>query len=347
VATPAHRVDARRSRLKESFYVRVEQSDGAPFFPATDYVGKDMPFDNPRGTCGVRVYPGVVTLNIQHFTKRAAKAAKERKLEFPDRALTRLSKVAAEVGAIEPGTIVVERDNVRKVVPIEVSDNGIVTFPDAADSETYERDVRGERVSVYLQAGARADLVIAVGYSGHLGGAPGTPESLHAAAAKILNAALGVPEFRVLSQLATVEVPPLPARQRMVRPDVASLTVEWPVRLYTDPSTGAAPELVAAGSILVEFDLEHAHAANERLLYRLHPQGDLADHLAAYQAIVDRYLVSKVEQLLPGDELRGVVFDIVLGEVSQGTVERLRELLSQIPPVDFTPAQYRENVPVV
>lgn len=336
---PAHRVGAHKARRKESFYVRVALPDGSSqFFPATDYIGKEMPFDKPRETCAMRVYPDAVCFSVLHLTKRTATDLKNKPIEMPHGPLARLARMAKEVGQLPAGALLVEHGDTKHRVNMVRDDNGVVELEavDESAEAVFKLGKRGERISVYFTSPS-VGRVVALAFIGHLG-RPDGPDTVLRCAAKIFNAALALPEFQLLAGMETVVVPSLPGSNWAVAASTNnSVQVELPVQLFTEQ---LAP--VSAGKITVDIDLRHANASVEKLLFHLVPDATLEPHFAAYKDIAERYVASQLPLVL-GEELKSIIYDIVLGEVEDTTVERLRETLAKLPGVDLTPTQCRAH----
>lgn len=327
---------------KEAFYVRiVNPEDGtSAFHPATDYIGREMPFGKPRETCAVRVHDDVVAFSLLHVTRKRASSLQGKTIELPNGMLTRLTRRAREVGPIAPGTAIVEHGEKLARFTVTLDEHRVATFEPEGDEDVLELDVRGERLSVYLMSPVR-ERILALGFIGHLG-KPGTTETLTRLVSKVMNAALALPAFQTLSgDIETVVVPSRPG-QVAVAPAVTSMTLPIPVRLFADPTApGTNPTPVAAGQVLLEVDLQHANMTAERLLFTLHPDERLAELFTPYVEVATACVTRTIPQAL-GDELRGITYDIVLGEVESSTVERLKEMLQKAfgTGIQLTPTRY-------
>lgn len=338
--TSAHRTGPNRTPRKEAFYVRVTlPDDTSQFMLATEFIGREMPFDKPRETCAVRMYDDVVALSLLHVTKRRASSLQGKVIAMPSGMLTRLARRAKELDDLEPGVVIIERENELHRLKMVTDDHGVAHLEAEEGEPAIELDPRGERLSLYLKSPVR-DKILALAFIGHLG-KPGTPETITRCAAKVMNAALALDIFRVLAGVETLAVPSRPgitSTTQMVR----SVSAEFPIFLYTDPAAaGEAPTPVAAGKAVLEVNLEHANAATENLLYKIHPDERIAPHFEAYKETCTSFLASQIRAAL-GDDLRGIVLDVVLGEVEQSTADRVREMLEEgLGGVDLTPTQWR------
>ncbi len=332
---PAHRVGAHRANRKEAYYVRVALPDGTnQFFPATDFIGKEMPFDKPKETCAMRVYPDVVCFSLLHLTKKASAEMAGRVIEMPHGPLARLARRSQMYSPLGAGELVVEHNEAETRMTYDIDDAGVATI-ETPDGETaFELDRRGERVSVYLHSPV-VGRTVAIGFIGHVG-KPGGNETVRRCAAKILNAALALPEFQLLAGIETVAVPAMPGGGMARATRTGPHTIELPIQLFTEE---LAP--VGAGAVAVEFDLEHASYATERLLFRLHPSETIAEKFEPYRAVCERAIAEYLPIVLEPEQIKSIIFDIVLGEVEPGTVERLDEALQNMPGFDLTPSQRR------
>jgi hypothetical protein len=332
LASPRPNANAPR---KEAVYVRIALPDGSSsFYPATDYVGKQMPFDKPREICAMRVMPDIVAFSLRHLTKAAIKEARLENLRMPSNALTRLCKKVASIEGIDAGVIVVEHNDVLHRLRLSIDDNGVASIEPEGEDVPFELDVRGERISVYFRSAVR-DRLLCLGFQGHIG-KPGTVETVSRCAAKALNAALGLPEFQLLAGMVTVPVPSKPG-VNYVAVRTEALRVEMPVRCFDE-----AFEPVAAGEVLIDVDLQHANVNADRLLFTVEPGPSVVEHFGAYVDIVTRFVTARIPELL-GEEVRGIALDITLGEVDQATVTRLSETLRAgfCGGVDVTPSKFR------
>lgn len=335
-------------RQKEAFWVRVAFDGSSQFFPATDYIGKKMPFSNPKETCAMRVYEDVVCFSLLHLTKRAAKDLREKPIEVPHAPLSRLARRSAEV-PVTPGTVIVEHrtevdgEQVDRSVTmsLQVSESRVATLEsdDPVAEEPFELGGRGERISLFLSS-PTVPRRVALGFIGHLG-KPGSADTLARCAAKILHAAAALPEFSLLTGIEAADVPALPGGVTVVRPVATRAEIDIPVRLFTE---AMPPAMVGSGTMRVEVDLEHANAATDRLLYTITPDDAIAEVFDTYREVADRWLTGRLAELL-GEEIRMIIFDIVLGEVTEETVERINEKLAVIGGVDFTPTKFRNTEP--
>ena len=119
-------------RKRDAFYVRVVTGDGeARFLNATQHIGKEMPFEKPRATLAMSVFPDVVAFSLLHLTPRTAKNVKSKPLALPHGSMTRLRRRASRMNLTD-NEIVVELSS-RISVPAADTD-----IPAAADQAPVE-----------------------------------------------------------------------------------------------------------------------------------------------------------------------------------------------------------------
>lgn len=370
-----HRVGARRAKRKEAFYVRVELPDGdTTFLPATDHIGNKMPVENPIETAAMRVYPDVACFSVMHPTNKRRKEMRDSIVEMPHGPLARLARRAKVLGPHLSGDLLfIERGSTLAALSIERDPSGLITLnaapmpempslahdqtPDeegklapikgddgelmpalvAVDpDETFERDPRGERLSVFFHSPV-AGRCVAVGFAGHFG-RPGGADTLTRVASMVLNAIIALPEFAFLIDANSVHVPSLPSStQRPIAPQLRSVHHALPVALFTEPVDGAAPAQVASGEVRVTFDLTHIGATGSKLLYTFTPDDALAEHWDTYVEVATRWMEAQLPVVLDGDR-EAVIGAIVMGSVDDEVMSRLDGCLNKLPAVNFTPS---------
>ena len=335
------------SRPKEAFFVRVASPDGQiNFFNVSSYVGKEMPYQKPQATCAMHVEDNVVSFSMLHLTKKTATNIAGQAIAMPKGPLSRLQRRASSF-EIAPGEIVVEYDEQVYRLNYKTDDAGLATLDvapgggvgdDKNDDLTFELPLRAVQISLYVRS-ERVGRVLAVGFIGHLG-KPATPETITRAAAMVLNSMSGLAEFRLLSGIETVKVPTAPSKWTSaprVRKAEDRVYFELGVNLY---SVEYAP--VAAGLVTVEVDLENANPTTGRLLYHINPSESVAEVFAEYRPVIDGAITDTLRKEL-GDELTQITYDVVLGEVDSGTIERLRNSVVSLRSIDVTPREYRAH----
>ena len=94
---PARSRNHNSDRSRDAFFVRVVSSDGkAVFVNSSDAIGSPMPFQKPRATLAMSVFPEVVAFSLLHLTPKTAKNIKESPIAIPHGSMTRLRRRAAK-----------------------------------------------------------------------------------------------------------------------------------------------------------------------------------------------------------------------------------------------------------
>ena len=328
---------------KEAFFVRVPAADSSvSFFNATEHLGQEMPFAKPQATCAMRASADSVVFSLLHLTKRTAANIVGAPVEMPRGPLSRLERKASQVDELAPGELTVEiNDAVYKMI-VTRDDNGVASVEMAGD----EADVNIElpMSALHLSLYFRSPVVprtVAVGFIGHLG-KPGAPETVTRAASMVLFSITQLVEFRILSGIETVRVPSAPGRwtAAAVRKNEDKVQCAVPVWFF---SNDLAP--LGSGHVGVAIDLDNANPSSGRLLCHYTPDEAIAEVFTAqFRNIFDMAMSELLRLHLGEDELATITYDIVLGDVASGTVDRLREALATMTGLDFTPQQYRPHV---
>jgi hypothetical protein len=339
----------RKAPTKEAFYVRIVLPDGATqFLPATEHIGKPMPFSKPRETCAVQVYEDVVVYSLLHVTKKRASTLQGTIIRMPTPMLTRLLRRAKELEFSKDNEIIVEISSLDTTTTthrfnVEQDNSKVADLVIVGDEVPVKMDPRGIKISIYSKSPKRPKT-LALGFIGHVG-KPDTEETLTRVVAKVLNAALALPPFQVLFDIEAVKVPHggglIPSNNA-----ISSTTIELPVRLYTDTgtvSTESPVELLSQGSVLVEINLAHA-STNNTLLYTLIPEKTIEELFPEFEETTKKFINVQLIELV-GSELYDIVADIHLGENISLIEDRLRELLTPVfaNGVDITPTKYRTS----
>jgi hypothetical protein len=327
---------------KEAIFIRVPAPDNtAEFHDATTFIGKPMPFTNPKATCGMRVTADSVAFSLLHLTKRAATGLAAKTVEIPRGPLARLERRAEALKDIDTNTLVVDFDGNEYRYAVERDSNGVLDIAPTADDLTFELPKSALQVTLALRSPI-TNRVLVIGFIGHVG-KPGVSEPLRRIAAMVLFSISQLAQFRLLAELETVVVP-APSRagyKPAVRKDTDRAQVVIPVWFYSDTTP---PSPVADGHVGVEVDLDQANHTTGRLLYQFSPDAALTPHFDGYRTILDSTVSTLVRNHLGDDEVKAITVDIVLGEVSTGTLERLREALGTMSNgLDLTPRLFQHH----
>jgi len=331
--------------VKEAFFVRVPTPDGqVGFFNASSFIGKEMPYSKPQATCAMRVEDDVVAFSMLHLTKKTGATIASQPIAMPRGPLSRLHRRAQSLD-IAPGEIVVELGDDLYRLTCKIDDNGLATLDvapgggageDKNEDVTYDLPLRAVQISLYMRS-EKVNRILAIGFIGHLG-KPATPETVTRSAAMVLNSMSGLVEFRLLSSIETVKVPTAPSKwagRAPVRKAEDRVAFELHLNLFS-----ADYQPVAAGTAIVEVDLENANPTTGRLLYHIAPSESLEEVFGEYRGIVDGAITDTLRKSL-GEELVQITYEVVLGEVEAGTLDRLRGALEGFAALDVTPREYR------
>lgn len=326
---------------KEAVFVRVPAPDDtAEFHDVTDFVGKTLPFTNPKATCAMRVSADTVAFSYLQLTKRAVTGLLAKPLEIPRGPLARLERNAVLIEDLPVDTVEVDVDGTRHRFTLERDENNVVEIIGAGEDLAMDLPKSALQMMLFLKSPS-VGRSIAVGFIGHLG-KPGTPDTLRRVVSKILFSMTQLSHFQVLTGITSVLVPAAPRTgvTRPIRKAVERAAVELPVWLFT---SDMPPVPVAAGTVVVEVDLDVPNSAAGQLLYHVTPSSELADTFEPYREILKSTIGTIMRAALGDDDIKAIAIEVVLGEVSAGTVERLREPLEQLAltGIDLTPAMYQ------
>jgi hypothetical protein len=328
---------------KEALFVRVPAPDNtAEFHDVTTHIGKPMPFANPKATCGMRVTSEAVVFSLLHLTKRAATGLTAKPLDIPRGPLARLERRVEGLADLDASTLVVDYEGKEFRYGIERDANGVLEITSVDDDLVVELPRSAIQVTLSLRSPI-TNRVLVVGFIGHVG-KPGVSEPLRRVVAMILFSISQLAQFRLLGEIETVIVPaPMRAGFKpAIRKASDRAQVVIPIWLYSDTTP---PSPVAQGLLGIEIDLDQANHVTGRLLYQFSPDEALAPFFESYRTIVDSTVSALVRNHLGDAEVKAITVDVVLGEVSTGTLERLRESLETMNGgLDFTPRLYQAHI---
>jgi hypothetical protein len=326
---------------KEALFVRVVAPDeSVEFHDVTEKIGAPMPFTNPRATLALRVSDAAVAFSLLHLTKRAAAGLVAKNVEFPRGPVARLERRIVEIaGELAPNELVVElNDHIHKFT-METDEAGVLEV--IGDDTGFDLPRAAVQMSIFMHSGA-ARRPIGIGFIGHVG-KPESSDTVRRMVSMVLNSISQLVTFRLLTGIDSVRVPAAP--RAIVRPTRRSherATVGFPVWLFTD---GNNPILVNQGIVTAEVDLDQANPSTNRLLVRFHAEDALTEALAPYRVALDFAVSQKLRTFLGDEELKAIATDIVLGEVSSGTLERINAALATCQAgFDLTPGLHRDHV---
>lgn len=333
--------------LKEAVFIQVKTpDDNLIFFDETDSLGRKMKYDRPEATCSMRATTSAVVFSLLKFSNKTRAAAVEQRLELPRGPLDRAERRAESLSKDLPANVIaVEVEEDVHFLTISRDENGVATLetPEGVEDAAFELPRRALRSTIVL-ASPRGSKVIAAAFQGHLG-KPETKETVVRVAAFALNHLAGLPAFRLVSGIETVNVPPSPARYAAVRPArkaADQVRVSVPVRLWTGDT---APQLIASTTLDIRIDLDTANPVSGRLLFHVTPPADVAEVFEPYRAVTSEAALSLVTQYLGPDEVTELVCSIALGELGEGDLGRLRDALATVRGLDLNPRQWVPFVP--
>jgi hypothetical protein len=341
---------------KTAYFVRTQDPNNSwSFFNITEHIGKSMPFSKIQATCAMQVKDDVIALSLLHTTKAVVATLVTNPVVLPRGPLERLDRRAAKYLELTDDELVVEFDGAVYHLSIARDDAGIARLElvsiDGYEGEeplpeVFELPKGAIHMDLYLRS-PKVARTIAVGFIGHAG-KPGDPDTVSRCAAKVLNSISQLFEFRMLSSIETINVPAGPSKWsqqaaalRKVEKDAA---VEVPVWLFSTPTTATEiPDLLGSGSVVVTVDLENANPATGRLLCHYAPSASLGDLFEGYRTVFDARVTSDLQVAIGTEDLSALAFDIVLGVIEPGAIERIEDALKTIKALDLTTSQVRDH----
>lgn len=340
---------------REAFFVLIADGEEPTFVDVSEHIGKSVPFKKPVATCAMRVSPDVIAFSLLRLTKRSAKQVADGDLAVPRSVLARLERRAPRLD-LAANYLLVEI-LLPPETQTEDDEDALVNDPDTdqdtnrpeVDTVTWGFDVERDNVglvdleanghtntsfalpkgavkaSLYLKS-PTAERMLAVSFIGHLPGKPGQAESPSRVAALMLNSLTQLAEFRFLSGVEGVRVPPRPNTAWSAKKEQEfKASVVMPVALFAS-TDDTAP--LARGEVTVTADLE---SARDRLLWHITPSSDIAELFeATYRPIVTQYVSQRTETGLGPDGSRRAVLDIMLNEVGQNTIDEIMGALAPL-----------------
>lgn len=330
---------SKKSPRKESFYVAVQSDDGSvSFFDSTEYVGKQMPFTKPKQTCAVRTDSKNIIFSLLHLTKKSSASVASSVIEYPRGPIAKLARQAENLELTVQNQLIAEIEGVRYNLSIERDTNNVARI-DQDEEILIELPKTSLKISLFMMSPGLG-RVISVGFIGHLG-KPGDTYSIPLVVSKVLHSLSLLLNFRILSGIETVHIPAPSSRyQSKMRNNQTQAEAMIPVKLF---SADQNPVLIAEGSLGIKVDLEHANPTTGKLLYHYTPSDSLKEHFESYRVLVDSTITTLITNILGSEEVSGITYDIVLGGVEAGTVERLKTAIEAIIGLDCTPTQFRQH----
>lgn len=337
---------AERPRVRrESLFVLLSTEDGTPVFDdVTRRVGKTLTdYTRPRASCALRVTDATVAFSVKQIRKAEAQAFTQERLDLPRAPLAYLDRRAAGDDAPrQPGELVVDTDEAVHRLRLDVDDDGEARpeWQGEDDEPTVEQGRRALRLTLLMHSPV-VNRPVAVGFLGFVD-RPDTQVPVSRVAAKVLAWLTNLHEFRTVTGVQNVYVPPLAATApRVVTPEVADVSIDMPVYLFQFDQATGQPEPVGDGKVKVTVSL------SGRLDYHYEPSEAIASIFDAYRNVVDSTVQLYVRNGLGAEDLDQIMVDIAIGEVDAKVADRIREALEPLAQhgVDFTPDlfQLHEN----
>lgn len=332
--------------VKESLFMRVIVDGEPAFLDVTSHVGKQSPYKTKvRTTVGYRVSKETVAFSVMQVTKNSAKRilSEDAPLKIPRGTLTHLEEKAKALTGDESFTgedVLLVMGDEEYRFKFRIDDTGILSLEPEFEDDAFELPARPLRFTLYFRS-PKADRIISVGFSGFIDRKPGDSETVTRVALKAIANATGLANFRILTGIETVDMPapPVGAPVMPMRRAEDHVTFDIPLRLFDEEGA----EFVGEGTVSVEVDLDRANASTGQLLYHVTPDEELEPVLEVYRTTLMQAIGTVMKSLLPEAEQRDLTYDIVLGQVGAGDIQRLKDITAQFPALDLTPTQYREN----
>lgn len=323
---------------KEALFMRVTAPDQTvEFHEVTPFVGKPSPFKNPKATLAMRVTDASISFSLLHLTKKSASGISSKVIDFPHGPLSKIERTCLSENILEDNTLEAIVNGETFTYHMDKDANGVVTLEGEDGSLELPKGV----IQVILKMKTPTiTRPVFIGFIGHLG-KPGGMETVRRVASMILFSMSQLLQFRVLTEFETVRVPSAPRSiARPTRKPEERASAAFPVWLFNEE----ASSLVASGEIICEIDLDQANPSTGRLLLKLAPSDSISEFFDQYRNSVDLAVTQKLRGYLGDDEMKMVTVDIVMGEVSSGTIERLNLALAPtIEGFDITPSQFRDH----
>ena len=326
--------------------MRVVVDDQATFLDVTSHVGRQSPYTSKvRTTVGSRVSDEVVSFSVLQVTKASSKRVLADPLKIPRGTLSAIEAKALELAKNEEfkaNEIVASWEGAEYRFTYEVDDAGVISLEPQFDDDPFEIPAKALRFDFYLRS-PKAERVLAVSFSGYLARKHGEAETLTRSVVKALNNLSHLASFRILSGVEATDMPPVPAGAPVAPARKPDDRVVFNIGANLWDESGA--EIQGEGDIQVEIDLDHANASTGQLLYHVSCADEALEvMLPVYKPILLDTIATIMRDLLPESEQRDLTYDIVLGQVGHGEIQRLKEATSKFPGLDLTPNQYAVRV---
>lgn len=317
---------------KESLFLRVMMGDEMAFEDVTRYTGKKSPYQKFSSIASARASEKIVSFTLQHVTKRSLPKAREQVLAIPRSPLSHLEGDALkmiEEGTLPDGKLIAKYNGATYEFNATRDASGTLSLDAASEDadQPFEVPKRPLLFDFFFRSPV-VDRVLAVSFQGHMDRAPGDSETLARVVLKAVTALLPLADFQLLSGLTSVDLPVPPAAAPVAPAARSAGDVEFQVPTWLYDESGQTG--IAGGYLNVKVDLEHANQATGRLLYNITPDAELEEHFSVYAENAANAVAEIVTTLMPLEEQKNLTFDIVLGDVTDGSVERLRDIVGKL-----------------
>lgn len=330
---------------REAFFVRVlGPDDTLSFVNITEHLGKPLPFRKPKATLAMSVSEEAVFFSLLHVTTKSASKVADKPAAIPRGSFAKAQRKLSSLEGLNAETCLVESEDGMHSFRIERDEAGLarLLFDNLDDDEpVIDISGRATQLQLFLWSEA-ANRPIAVSFIGHLG-KPGGSDTLLRAASMALYSLSGLPEFRILTGIDVIDVPPPASRYAATvasRRSAGRAVYALPVWLFTDADLSGP---IGSGSVEVEVDLENANPTTNRLLTKLTPSEDLSEIFEPYRATLDGAVMEFLRKELGDEDIATITYDIVLGSVTSGTVARLVDSLKGIGGIDLTETRAKQH----
>jgi hypothetical protein len=321
-----------RKPIREKLYVQVLEADKTPVFvDVSSSIGKRVSFTKPIATAALRVTSDAVFISCLKLSTRTRASFLSRELSLPPGPLARLERAVdgAETPLAE-NTVIAKLDDKSYTFTTRKDDADIVTLDLAdADEEDSVIELPKTGIVVTLLLPGPKERTIVVGWTGYVN-KPGTRDTITRIVAQVLNHICGLAAFQTLTGFAKVKVPASAGRLTLATPERKpgdKVTVVIPTQLW--PHGGG--ESVGLGAVNMTVDLDDANATTNRLLLHISPDKTLEPVFDPYRNTLETVLHNEILGQYGHDELDNLICDIVLGELTEVQIQRLKDATVRLP----------------
>lgn len=327
--------------IKEAFFVQVKTPDNAlVYFDETKRLGRKSAYQRPEATCALRVSERGLVFSVLKHTKKSRGQAAEQTLELPLGPLGRGQRILNDAAELEAGKALVEVAGEKYVLALEVDDNGMVSIDADGQEDLFTLPGGRVRISAMWSPGAGKRPVVVL-YQGHVG-KPGSEETVSRAVAIVLQLLTVLPAFSLFTGISSVRIPASTARFVATRPTVKDTDRprKQVVAHLWEEGAQAALTPTEGVAINVELDLEQANPVSSQFNFHFDVPEEFQEAFKPMRETFHDAVLTAVKGYLDADEINELVLSLVLGELSDGDLERLREAVNQIPNVNLTTKQW-------